>query len=151
VICAPVAIVVILASFAWAPLRKQVLEREPKPLRETMAYRWSRVIQHHPWASVFAGLGIILILAIPVISLRLGFSDEGNDPKETTTRKAYDLLAEGFGPGFNGPLIITAAVPPGTPKAKLDAVTDAVKQDSGIQFVSPAVVNNEANATAVLW
>ncbi len=54
------------------------------------------------------------MLAIPFFSLRLGFSDEGNYPEETTTRKAYDLLAAGFGPGFNGPLLLSTEIPEGT-------------------------------------
>ena len=51
-----------------------------------------------------AGLGIVLLLAAPTLSMRLGFTDAGNDPAGTQTRQAYDLLSEGFGPGFNGPL-----------------------------------------------
>ena len=50
----------------------------------------------------------MLVLAIPVLSLRLGSSDQGNDPSSTTTRQAYELLADGFGPGFNGPLLLVA-------------------------------------------
>ncbi len=50
----------------------------------------------------------MVVLAIPVLTLRLGSSDQGNDPSSTTTRQAYDLLAEGFGPGFNGPLLLVA-------------------------------------------
>ena len=104
----PVAVVVLLASFAVAPLRKRVLERERKPLRETLSYRWSRVIQHRPWTAVLVGATILIALALPIFGLRLGFSDEGNYPEDTTTRQAYDLLADGFGPGFNGPLILAS-------------------------------------------
>ncbi|MGH9276559.1 MAG: MMPL family transporter, partial [Acidimicrobiales bacterium] len=147
----PVAIVVILASFAVAPLRKQVLNKPPKPLRETLAYRWSRVIQHHPWATLAAGLAVIIVLALPVLGLRLGFSDEGNYPEGTTTRQAYDLLAQGFGPGFNGPLIVAAEVPAGTAKPRLDAITDAIAKDPDVAFASPAILNDEANPTAALW
>ena len=55
-----------------------------------------------------AAAAVMVVLAIPVLSLRLGSSDQGNDPSSTTTRQAYDLLAEGFGPGFNGPLLLVA-------------------------------------------
>jgi RND superfamily putative drug exporter len=55
-----------------------------------------------------AAAAVMVILAIPVLTLRLGTSDQGNDPSSTTTRQAYDLLAEGFGPGFNGPLLLVA-------------------------------------------
>ena len=57
---------------------------------------------------------MLLILAIPVLSLRLGFSDESNFADDTTTKQAYDLLVDGFGPGFNGPLLLVAEVPDGT-------------------------------------
>jgi RND superfamily putative drug exporter len=147
----PVAVVVILASFAFAPLRKQVLDRPPKPLRETLSYRWSRVIQHRPWTAVIVGAAMLIVLALPLLGLRLGFSDEGNYPEDTTTRQAYDLLAEGFGPGFNGPLSIAAELPPGTDAAELQAVTDAVAADPGVAFVSPAQTNDETAPTAALW
>src|SRR5262245_28252925 len=113
VVTLPVAAVVLLASFAVSSLRKPVLDRARKPLRETLAYRWSRVIQHRPWTAVFVGTAALIALALPIFGLRLGFSDEGNYPEDTTTRQAYDLLAEGFGPGLNGPLSLSPEVPPG--------------------------------------
>ena len=61
-------------------------------------FRWSGFIQRHPWPSAAVGLAIMLVLVAPVVTIRLGSSDAGNDPPSTTTRKAYDLLAEGFGP-----------------------------------------------------
>ena len=134
----PAAVIVLLASFAVAPLRQRVLDREPKPLRETIAYRWSRIIQHRPWTAVICGVTILVVLALPVLGLRLGFSDEGNYPPDTTTRQAYDLLAEGFGPGFNGPLILTATIPDGLDPAALQGVSDAVQADPGVARVSRA-------------
>ena len=151
VICLPVAVVVILASFAVSPLRVRVLDRTPKPLRETMAYRWSRVIQRRPWAAVVVGTAVVVALALPILGLRLGFSDEGNYPEDTTTRQAYDLLAQGFGPGFNGPLILASEVPPGTDTAALERVTEAVQGDAGVARVSPAITNDEADPSAALW
>ena len=64
-------------------------------------------------------MAILVVLALPILGLRLGFSDEGNYPDDTTTRQAYDLLADGFGPGFNGPLILASEVPEGTDPATL--------------------------------
>ena len=95
--------------------------------------------------------GALVLLAIPIFGLRLGFSDEGNYPSDTTTRQAYDVLAEGFGPGFNGPLSLAATVPEGTDASALQAVTDAVAQDPGVAFVSPPFTNDEAAPTAALW
>ena len=147
----PLAVIVLIAGLFVGPLKREVPRREPKPRRETAAYRWSRVIQHHPWISAIAGAVVLLILAIPVLSLRLGFSDESNFPDDTTTKKAYDLLVAGFGPGFNGPLLLVAEVPPGTDLATLQTITDAVGADPGVAFISPAVPNDEANPTAVFW
>ncbi len=107
------AAVVIVASFAVAPLRREVPRRRTRPLQETTAYRWSRVIQRHPVIAALAGVVILLVLAVPFFSLRLAFSDEGNYPEDTTTRQAYDLLAAGFGPGFNGPMLLSHRDPRG--------------------------------------
>ena len=63
------------------------------------------MIQHRPWRFLIGGLVALIVLALPVLSIRLGFGDTGNLPENQTPRQAYDLLAEGFGPGFNGPLI----------------------------------------------
>jgi putative drug exporter of the RND superfamily len=151
VVTLPVAVVVLLASFAVAPLRKPVLERERRPLRETLSYRWSRVIQHRPWTAVVVGAALLVALALPIFGLRLGFSDEGNYPEDTTTRQAYDLLADGFGPGFNGPLSLASEVPAGTDPAALQAVTDAIAADPGVAFVSDPRTNDESAPTAALW
>ena len=147
----PLAAIVLVASFAYAPLRKQVPRFGMKPLRETLSYRWSRFIQHRPWQTAIAGAVTLLVLAIPVLGMRLGFSDEGNFAKDTTTRKAYDLLAAGFGPGFNGPFILTAELPPGTDMAKLAPITQAVAADAGVAFASPAIPDNPQAPTAALW
>ena len=147
----PLAAVVLAASFVYAPLRKQVPEFGHKPIRETLAYRWSRFIQRRPWQTAIGGGVALIVLSIPVLGMRLGFSDEGNYDRKTTTRKAYDLLAEGFGPGFNGPFLLTAEIPAGKGLADLAPITEAVRGDSGVAFVSPPIANDEAAPTAALW
>jgi RND superfamily putative drug exporter len=145
------AAVVLVASFALAPLRREVPRRRQRPLQETVPYRWSRVIQRHPVVAALAGTAILLVLAIPFFSLRMAFSDEGNYPEETTTRQAYDLLAAGFGPGFNGPMLLATEIPGGTDPAALDGVTEALAADAGVAFVTPAVPNDPAQPSAALW
>ena len=71
-------------------------------------YRWSRFVQRRAWFTGIAAVLILVLLALPLFSMRLAFTDAGNDPTSLTTRQAYDLLAQGFGPGFNGPLIVAA-------------------------------------------
>ena len=134
-----------------ASLRKPVLERQQRPRRETLSYRWSRVIQHRPWTAVLIGAGALVALTLPVLGLRLGFSDEGNYPEDTTTRQAYDLLADGFGPGFNGPLSLASEVPAGTDPAALQAVTAAIAADPGVAVVSDPITNHDSAPTAALW
>src|SRR3954454_16360484 len=73
--------------------------------------RWSNRIQRRPWTAALLSGAILVALCIPTRSLRLGSNDAGTDPAGTTTREGDDLLAEGFGPGFNGPLGIAAEPP----------------------------------------
>ena len=70
--------------------------------------RWAGAVERRPAVLATAAAAVMVIFAIPVLSLQLGTTDQGNDPPRTTTRQAYDLLAEGFGPGFNGPLLLVA-------------------------------------------
>jgi len=145
------AAIVIALGFALAPLKRQVAMRDRKPLNQTAAYRWSRFIQRKPWPSFIVGTVVLGILAVPVFGLRLGFSDEGNFAEDTSTRKAYDLLADGFGPGFNGPLLMTTELPAGTGLEGLAPIGTAIAADPNVAFVSPVVPNNPENPTAALW
>ena len=147
----PLAVVVLIAGFFVGPLKREVAHRPPKPLRETTAYRWSRVIQHRPWIAAIVGAAVLLVLAVPVLSLRLGFSDESNFADDTSTKQAYDLMVEGFGPGFNGPMLLVASVPEDTSIDALGAVGEAAAADPGVAFVSPPQPNDPDQPTAVLW
>ena len=146
-----VAVVVLVIGSFWSPLKREVPRREPKPLRETTAYKWSRIVQRHPWAMALGATAFLVVLTIPTFGLRLGFPDEGNDPAGTTTREAYDLIAEGFGAGYNGPLIIVADLPDGTSPTSLTPITEALQDTPGVAFASPAVPNDPDDPTAVRW
>ena len=147
----PAAAVVFVAGFFLGPLRREVPQRRPKPVEQTLPYRWSHFIQRHPVPPLVGGLAVLLLVAAPVLSLRLGFSDEGNYPEDTTTRQAYDLLAEAFGPGFNGPLIVVTRIPDGTDQAALQRVSDALASADGVAFASPARPNDPQHPTAAIW
>ena len=88
--------------------RRQLASGTPAPGAAGMWARWASTVERRPAILAVAAAAVMLVLAIPVLSLRLGSSDQGNDPSSTTTRQAYDLLADGFGPGFNGPLLLVA-------------------------------------------
>ncbi|MFH8934532.1 MMPL family transporter [Streptomyces griseosporeus] len=89
--------------------RRRLAAEGPEQERASgLAARWSGTVQRRPRTIAALALVVMAVLALPVLSLRLGATDQGNDDASTTTRKAYDLLAEGFGPGFNGPLQVVS-------------------------------------------
>jgi RND superfamily putative drug exporter len=101
--------------------------------------RWGGLVTRRPLAAALAGGLVLVLLAVPFASLRLGQPDDGNDSQGSTTRVAYDRLAEGFGPGFNGPLVLAATTPgDGSGGATLDRVERAVAADRDVAVVSPA-------------
>jgi RND superfamily putative drug exporter len=145
------AVVTIIAGFFVGKLKQEVPRRAPKPRRQTAAYRWSRVVQHRPWRAAIGGTVVLLLLAIPVVGLHLGFSDESNFAEKTTTKKAYNLLVDGFGAGFNGPLLLVAKLPAGTDAEGLAGIQKAGAADPDVAFMSPATLDDEDKPTAALW
>jgi RND superfamily putative drug exporter len=113
--------------------------------------RWSRVIQHRPWPAAIGALAVLLLLTVPLLSMRLGFTDAGNRPTSDTTRQAYDLIAEGFGPGFNGPLLLAAETPNGSADlAKLTALSQKLNQQrSDVAFATPPVANGDGSVAVM--
>ncbi len=144
-----VLMVVVLFVGSFVPFFQRIIPHRPeKPIRETWAYRWSRLIQAHPWLALMVGGGILLLLAAPVLSLRLGFSDEGNFPEDTSTRQAYDLLAEGFGDGFNGPILVAAVLDSPAEAPQVDALAGAIRQAEGVEVVVAAPNNFDDPASS---
>ena len=113
----------------------------------TAVARFGRLVTSHPKTAVATALTVLAILAIPALSMQLGTADAGTDPADTTTRKAYDRLAEGFGPGFNGPLLV-AVDQTGDPGAA-DKLAAAFSKTEGVAAVVPPI-ENEAGDTAQL-
>jgi putative drug exporter of the RND superfamily len=110
-------------------------------------FRWSRMIQRRPvlWALLSGAL--LLALCIPTLSLRLGSNDAGTDPGGTTTREAYDLLAEGFGPGFNGPFAMVGALPGRGEDAGVRQLHKVLESEKGVAAVTPIVFNPAKDTT----
>jgi putative drug exporter of the RND superfamily len=104
-------------------------------------YRWSRFIQRRAWVTGAAALLALIALALPLFSIRLAFTDAGNDPPSLTTRQAYDLLAQGFGPGFNGPLVVAVAMPGPAASATVEHLRTAIAGTPGVAYVVPPQFN----------
>jgi putative drug exporter of the RND superfamily len=90
--------------------------------------RWADVVQRRPWPALVVALAVLIGLALPALGTHLGFADEGTDPETETSRQAYDLLADGFGPGFNGPLYTVVE----GDQAAMTALADAVSDVDGV-------------------
>ncbi|HEV2060903.1 MAG TPA: MMPL family transporter [Solirubrobacteraceae bacterium] len=123
--------------------------------RAGRASRWigySRVIQRHPWTAAIAGVLVIAALAMPIQDFRLGFPDAGNDPAETMTRQAYDLVAAGFGAGASGPLMLTAQLPSGDGERRraLTTLRQRVAAQPEVLAAAPAQLNGAGDAAVLM-
>ena len=129
----------------------RVRSRRSRP-RETGAgfwFRWVGLIQRRPAWAALASTALLLVLAAPALGLRLGASDSGNDPTKQTTRQAYDLLAAGFGSGFNGPLQLAVRLPASGNTASLTRFTTAVGQTPGVASVAAPQLNPARDTAAI--
>ncbi|WP_426512558.1 MMPL family transporter [Dactylosporangium sp. McL0621] len=110
-------------------VERSVRRRAPKGDRWR---RWSGAVQRRPWLAAVLPAIALLALTAPLLGLRLGFADSGTDPADTTTRRAYDLLSTGFGPGFNGPLVVVVQGGSGA----ADAAREAIAGTAGVAEAS---------------
>jgi putative drug exporter of the RND superfamily len=118
--------------------------------RQSVWYRWSRVIQRRPWPALLLSAAVLILLTIPLLGLRLGFGDAGNQPTDTTVRRAYDLVSEGFGPGANGPLLLAAETPGGQSDLQaLESLSGELNQTEGVVFASPPIANESGDAAII--
>ena len=119
--------------------RKSIDSGTSKDHEHSLWGKWSRTVAKAPKRLSLVAIAVIALFAIPFFSLQLGSSDQGNDPKGTTTRSAYDLLAKGFGPGTNGPLQIVALINSTADTTALENVATAISATPGVVLVSPIV------------
>ncbi|HET6861211.1 MAG TPA: MMPL family transporter [Streptomyces sp.] len=130
--------------------RRQLAEHGPQPEPPTgFAARWSGFVERHPKLLGVVAAVVMLVLALPTLSLHLGTSDQGNNPASSTTRSAYDLLADGFGPGGNGPLTLVAQVDGGADRAAMDSLRATLRSTEGVASAGP-VTYNSGGDTALL-
>lgn len=114
--------------------------------------RWAASVQRRPWAALLVSVIALTALAAPALGLRLGFADAGNDPETKSSRAAYDLLADGFGPGFNGPLVVVAeSSGTGGPVAgAARALRGELSKVRGVAATSPPIPTRDPSAATVL-
>jgi putative drug exporter of the RND superfamily len=106
--------------------------------------RWARGVAARPWSATVASLAVLVVLAIPLLDLELGQNDTSSQPKDTTARQASDGLEEGFGPGFNGPLLIAAKFQTAEEaKATLPKLRGAVASAGDVAAVSKPSLDRE--------
>ena len=146
-----IAVLVVTAlSFAIKPMRRHIPHRTPKDKELSFWYRWSRFIQRRPWTAALSATAILLVLAAPLASIRLGFGDNGNAPESTTVRRAYDMLAEGFGPGFNGPLFITVQGETAKSPEALQSFVATLNGTEGIAFAQGMPASQDGSLSLVM-
>jgi RND superfamily putative drug exporter len=115
-----------------------------------LAGRWSRVVQRRPLVAAVAATAVLLALATPALGMRFGFPDAGNDRSGSTTREAYDLVGQGFGPGANGPLLLAADLRTPAARSELAPLTGRLRAEPGVSFVTEPRVNDAGDAAIVL-
>src|SRR2546423_1745281 len=112
--------------------------------------RWAGFIQRHPWPGAVARPAIMLTLAAPALALRLGNSDAGNNPPSSTTRHSYDLLASGFGRGFNGPLQVVASLPHAGDSSAVASIALSLRSAADVASVSPGRISPNGRTVVFL-
>ncbi|MBC2874579.1 MULTISPECIES: MMPL family transporter [Streptomyces] len=119
--------------------RRSAVPAGPGPDAPTgLAARWSALVERRPKLLAAVAAAVMLVLALPAFALHLGTSDQGNNPASSTTRQAYDLLADGFGPGVNGPLTLVAELDGAGERLAFDRLPERLRGTPGIASVGPA-------------
>ncbi|MGW2676245.1 MMPL family transporter [Streptomyces sp. NPDC001436] len=130
--------------------RRRLAAEGPRAEAPTgFAARWSAFVERHPKLLGLVAALVMAVLALPTLTLHLGTSDQGNNPATATTRRAYDLLADGFGPGVNGPLTVVARLDGAGDRVAVQRLADALRTTDGVASAGPAVFNRSGD-TAVL-
>jgi RND superfamily putative drug exporter len=121
-----------------------------RPAKPNLGTRWANFVVRRPVAVLLLGVVGLGAAAVPAASLELGLPDEGSQPTSTTQRRAYDLLSEGFGPGFNGPLMVVVdAKASDAPKAAFTEVVDEIKGLDDVAAVTPPAPNKAGDTATI--
>jgi putative drug exporter of the RND superfamily len=127
----------------------RLARRERKRAEGHAWERWSHAVQSRPWLAAGIAIVVLLALALPATQMRLGSSDAGLDPPGSTTRVAYDLIAEGFGAGTNGSFLLVAELANKGDKAAADKIGAAVRADKDFTFVAPPALSPDGTLATI--
>ena len=133
-------------------LGRKLVPKKPEHVQASPAFtRWGEIVTGRPWASIAAGVVVLLIFAFPVTQLRIGQPDDGNQAESRTQRVAYDQQTEAFGPGSNGPFLLAVDTPKGAPETEqqLSTLQQAVADTPGIASVPPASVSKDGEMATI--
>jgi RND superfamily putative drug exporter len=124
--------------------------------RRTLSWRWSRVVQRRPLAAGLGALAVLLVLIAPATGLRFGMPDAGNGSSDLTSRRAYDLVKQAYGPGTNGPLLVAVDLPGGaaardlgSPARTVDLIAADLQATDGVATVSRPAFNDAGDAAVL--
>jgi len=113
--------------------------------------RWGRMVSARPWPWAVLSVTVLIVLAIPLFSITLGQPDNGTNPTSDSSRRAYDLISQGFGVGVNGPLTVVVKLPNQSSSdnnSLLSTMQSDISKTAGVASVTPAALNS-AGTTAV--
>jgi RND superfamily putative drug exporter len=117
--------------------------------RTSLGYRLSRIVQRRPLVCLVLSMSVLLLLTMPVLDLRLGTSDAGNNPESFTSRRAYDLISEGFGPGTNGPILVGVRIDDPSALPAVEGTPQSLAKLEGVDRVSGVRFNEERTAAVM--
>jgi RND superfamily putative drug exporter len=148
---------VVVSALTFLPIMIGALQKRLRPKKwehvepSGTFLAWGEKVTGRPWVAIAGGVILLLVFASPVIDMRLGQPDDGNQPVEKTQRQAYDLLSEGFGPGSNGPFLIAIDTPTGDPDTprQLRELEGALRSDRGVAQVVPAAPSADGEMATI--
>jgi RND superfamily putative drug exporter len=130
--------------------RRALAANGPEPIITNSGWqRWANTVSKHPRSLSLAALVAIVFICIPFFSLHLGSSDAGTDPASSTTRQAYDLLAQGFGPGVNGPLQVVGAIHGSKDLATMETLDHNLQGKPDVYEVAPLQISSNGKVAVI--
>jgi len=131
---------------------RKLVPKKPEHVQVSPAFtRWGEIVTRRPWASIAAGVVVLLVFAFPVTQMRIGQPDDGNQPPSSTQRVAYDQLSDAFGPGSSGPFLLAVDTPKDDPETggQLRALEQAVADTPGVASVPRASLSKDGEMATI--